>query len=100
MITEYLRTREPLIEGKGEVSNKASVGKKGPFQQIIKIPIHKYMVVVILRGHIEGIRIDEKSDDKKKKKYDTVGRRVLPLAYLELRVMVHHFLEWYRICLV
>ena len=93
MIAEYLRTREPLIEGKGEVSNKASVGKKGPFQQIIKIPIHKYMVVVILSGHIEGIRIDEKSDDKKKKKYYTVSRRVLPLAYLELRVMVHHFLE-------
>jgi hypothetical protein len=57
MITEYLRTREPLIEGKGEVSNKASVGKKGPFQQIIKIPLHKYMVVVILGGHIEGVRI-------------------------------------------
>jgi hypothetical protein len=51
------------------------------------------MVVVILGGHIEGVRIDEKSDDKKKKKNDTVGRRVLPLAYLELRVMVHHFLE-------
>jgi len=90
MIAEYLRTREPLIEGKGEVCNEASVGKKGPFQQIIKISIHKYMVVVILSGHIEGIRIDEKSDDKKKKKYYTVSRRVLTLAYLEFRGMVHH----------
>lgn len=100
MIAEYLRTREPLIEGKGEVSNEASVGKGGPFQQIVKTPIHKYMVVVILGGHIEGIRIDEKSDDKKKKKNDTVRSRVLTLAYFELSGMVHHLLEWFGICLV
>jgi len=73
MIAEYFGTRDPLIEGKGEVSNKASVGKRGPFQQIIKTSIHKYMVVVILSGHIEGIRVDEKTYDKKKKKNDTVG---------------------------
>jgi hypothetical protein len=73
MIAEYLRTREPLIEGKGEVSNKASVGKRGPLQQIIKTPIHKYMVVIILSGHIEGIRIDEKPHDEEEKKNDTMS---------------------------
>jgi len=100
VIAEYLGTREPLIKGKGEVSNKTSVGIRDAFQQIVKTPIHKYMVVVILSGHIEGIRVDEETYNKKKKKNDTVSSRVLTLAYLELRIMVHHLLEWLTICLV
>ncbi len=73
MIAEYLGTREPLVEGKGEVGDIAGVGESGFLKKIIKISISKYMVVIVVNGRIKGIRIDDKSYDEEEKTNDTMG---------------------------
>jgi hypothetical protein len=73
MIAEYLGTREPLVEGKGEVGNISRVGESAFLQKIIKISISKYMGVIVVNGRIKGIRIDDKPYDEEEKTNDTMG---------------------------
>ena len=67
VIAEYLGTGEPLVEGKGEITDITGGGESGFSQYIFKISVGKHMGVIVMDGRIKGIGIDEKPHNEEEK---------------------------------
>ena len=92
VVAEYFGTREPLVEGKGEVGYIAGVGESGFLQKIIKISIGKNMGIIIVNGRIKGIRIDNKPYDEEEKTNDTMSWRISALVNCMVGATAHVFI--------